>query len=65
MSMRSSFGDDRMEKKPATMSLPLDISKGGDPVGWLANIYPYKLPQPFNDTIHLVKFQLPRNSTAF
>ncbi|TAK06068.1 MAG: hypothetical protein EPO39_09745 [Candidatus Manganitrophaceae bacterium] len=34
-----------------------DIDKGGDPISWLANIYPYKLPQPFNDKIELVKFE--------
>jgi hypothetical protein len=36
-----------------------DIGKGGSPVSWLANIYPYKLPQPFNDKIDLVKFETP------
>jgi hypothetical protein len=36
-----------------------DIKKGGDPVNWLANIYPYKLPQPFNDRIDLVRFEAP------
>ena len=37
----------------------LDIDRGGDPVSWLANIYPYKLPQPFNDEIDLVRFETP------
>lgn len=36
-----------------------DINGGGDPVGWLANIYPYKLPQPFNEKIDLVRFEIP------
>ncbi len=36
-----------------------DIERGGDPVFWLANIYPYKLPQPYNDKIELVKFEEP------
>jgi hypothetical protein len=33
------------------------ISNGENPVSWLANSYPYKLPQPVNDKIALMQFE--------
>ena len=33
------------------------IERGENPVSWLANIYPYKLPKPYHATIELVEFQ--------
>jgi hypothetical protein len=33
------------------------IRSGESPIGWLANLYPYKLPQPYNATVELVEFQ--------
>ena len=30
-----------------------DIDAGGNPIGWLVNLYPYKLPQPGNDEIRI------------
>ncbi len=35
----------------------LDIKNGGNPVSWLANMYPDKLPKPFNARIDLVQFE--------
>jgi|GEM_PF-2733201 len=32
-----------------------DIERSKDFVGWLVNLYPYKLPKPYNDNIQLVK----------
>src|SRR5947209_15610743 len=33
------------------------IKSGESPVNWLANIYPYKLPQPYNAIVEVVEFQ--------
>jgi hypothetical protein len=34
------------------------IAKGENPVNWLANSYPYKLPQPINTRIDLMRFEI-------
>ncbi len=49
----------RQKSTPDDAPALLDIETAGDPVGWLANIYPYKLPQPYNDVIRLVRCEAP------
>ena len=34
-----------------------DIRNGGDPIKWLANIYPYKLPNPRNSRIQILTIE--------
>lgn len=49
-----------IDDKPALT----DIANGGDPVGWLANIYPYKLPRPTNSRIRIATLEAPEDIGA-
>src|SRR5579859_2116536 len=33
------------------------IEKGESPVSWLANLHPYKLPQPYNAKVEVMEFE--------
>lgn len=49
----------RQSKRATPDDLPAvrDIESGGDPTRWLVNIYPYKLPKPCNDVVHIVMIE--------
>jgi hypothetical protein len=46
----------RQNQKPNADDRPAleDLQSGGDPLGWLVNLYPYKLPKPCNGVIQVV-----------
>jgi len=57
----------RQKQKASADDQPalLDINSGGDPVGWLVNLYPYKLPKPCNRTIQVVSVDGPSEIDRF
>ena len=42
-----------------------DIDHSGDPLAWLVNLYPYKLPQPYNEVIQLVTIEAKEEMNSF
>jgi hypothetical protein len=45
----------RAKKNPQDRDALADIEKGGDPLRWLVDIYPYKLPHPCNRAVRLAR----------
>jgi hypothetical protein len=55
---------ERQSKRATPDDVPAlrDIRSGGDPVSWLVNLYPYKLPQPRDAVLQIVTME--RSSDA-
>jgi hypothetical protein len=51
----------RQSKKRTPDDLPAlrNIESGGDPVNWLVDLYPYKLPKPCNAIVQIVMIETP------
>lgn len=45
----------KTKKDPSDRNALADIKKGGDPLRWLRDMYPYKLPHLCNDVVKIAK----------
>jgi hypothetical protein len=55
----------RAKNDPNDRSAIEDLDKGGDPLSWLVNLYPYKLPNVSNQVIEVVEVETAEEMDRF
>lgn len=55
----------RLKDDPNDRDALANIDQTGDRLKWLINLYPYKLPHPYNDRVQVVKIEVKDEVNSF